>query len=505
MFKSVFSRIMSTFTVIILCCIVLLVFVVASGLFQESRQRELDSLQMSASNVGYFLERIQFYTLQSPEMVLREAGFRKYLNDVAASSGSDVIILRPNGSVVISSSDLPKMDSVFLKEEILLDVTADSNKYTVSDLGGALARKALNRFAIINDRNGNLLYLIVVTGRSGMDADFALSVTKRMILVAIWIFFAAMISVSLVSKRITDPLKQIGEASKQYAQGQFSARVRVEGKDEIAELGMAFNNMAGSLAAHEENRNTFLSNVSHDLRTPMTTISGFVDGMLDGTIPPEQHKQYLQTISGEVRRLSRLVNTLLEISRLESGKALKTSEFNLTEKARQVLISLMTKIDAKQIEVNFESGEEDEDIFVLADPDSIHQVLYNLTENAVKFTPEKGELSISIKPVKGKKALVKIRNTGDGIPAEEIPHIFERFYKSDRSRGLDKTGTGLGLYIVKTILEKHGEIISVSSKVGEATEFSFTLSLAPSRKSRIADADFVNDTPELPIDSTERK
>jgi signal transduction histidine kinase len=208
----------------------------------------------------------------------------------------------------------------------------------------------------------------------------------------------------------------------------------------------------------------------------MTTISGFVDGILDGTIPPEEHEKYLQIISAEVHRLSRLENTLLEISRLESGKGMNTSEFNLTETARQILISLMGKIEAKKLDIAFESGEDDEDVFVLADPDAIHQVMYNLVDNAIKFTQEGGTVSIGIS-AKSKKALVRVRNTGEGIPEEEISHIFERFYKSDRSRGLDKTGTGLGLYIVKTILEKHGEEISVESVVGAYTEFHFGLHL----------------------------
>ena len=287
-----------------------------------------------------------------------------------------------------------------------------------------------------------------------------------------------MIIIFLISRRITDSIKTLCSVAREYAQGRFNIRIKVNGQDEITELSRAFNNMASGLAQLEENRNTFIANVSHDLRTPMTTISGFVDGILDGTIPPEEQQRYLQTISSEVRRLSRLVNTLLEISRLESGKGMKTLDFNVTETARQILISLMGKIDSKGLEVEFEGG--DDDVFVLADPDTIHQVLYNLLDNAIKFTQEKGTISISITS-KGKKALIKVRNTGEGIPEEELSHIFERFYKSDRSRGLDKTGTGLGLYIVKTILEKHGEEISVESVVGSYTEFRFGLSLSAGR------------------------
>ena len=206
----------------------------------------------------------------------------------------------------------------------------------------------------------------------------------------------------------------------------------------------------------------------------MTVIAGFVDGIRDGTIPPEKQDYYLEIISTEVRRLSRLVNTLLEISRMQSGeRKLNITHFNVSEKARQVLLSFEKKIDAKKIEIEFNN---DEDVFVSADTDAVHQVLYNLMDNAVKFTPEKGTISVTIEK-KEKKAHIRIRNTGEGIPPEELPNIFDRFYKSDRSRGLDKTGTGLGLYIAKTNINMHGEKITCKSKQNEYTEFEFSLPL----------------------------
>jgi signal transduction histidine kinase len=240
--------------------------------------------------------------------------------------------------------------------------------------------------------------------------------------------------------------------------------------------------MAESLNHIEEVRNAFLGNVSHDLRTPMTTIAGFVDGILDGTIPEENHEYYLNIISQEVRRLSRLVNTLLEVSRLESGTELNIADFNLSETARTVLISLESKISGKNIDIDFNSG--DEDVFVTADHDSIHRVIFNLMDNAVKFTPDSGRISINVSCVsdgkKKKKALFAIRNSGEGIPKDELPNVFDRFYKTDRSRGLDKSGTGLGLYIAKTIILNHGEDLTVNSVQGEFTEFAFTLPVATS-------------------------
>lgn len=479
MFKSVFSRIMSTFSVILLISIMLLVFVVASGLYQESEEKALSELGVAANEVGFFLEGMQKLSSLPTALLLQSSNFRNNIAGVASFTDSDISVLRMDGVVAVTASELWNAGDRMLTEETVSDLVSNSRAYAHSDLNGALPKKMLNSFALIQNTAGEPIYLIVVTARSDMTSDLANSVTKRMIAVSIWIFFAAMICISLISRRVTDPIKQIGEASKEYAQGRFNVRVQVEGQDEIAELGRAFNNMATGLATHEENRNTFLANVSHDLRTPMTTISGFIDGILDGTIPPEQHQKYLQTISGEIHRLSRLVNTLLEVSRLESGRNMTMSDFNLTEKARQIVISLVGKIEAKKLDVQFEGGEED--VFVTANPDAIHQVLYNLLDNAVKFTQEAGTITVRINVLRGKKVQVCIRNTGEGIPAEEISHIFERFYKSDRSRGLDKTGTGLGLYIVKTILDKHGEDITVRSEVGSYTEFCFGLSVAAGR------------------------
>ena len=298
---------------------------------------------------------------------------------------------------------------------------------------------------------------------------------KRTILLAsAWILLAALVTIYIISQRIIDPLKKLSQAAKSFACGNFGERVYVSGQDEVAELAEAFNNMAAVLEKNEENRNTFLGNVSHDLRTPMTVIAGFVDGIRDGTIPPEKHDYYLEVISTEVRRLSRLVNTLLEISRMQSGeRKLNITHFNVSEKARQVLLSFEKKIDDKKLNIEFNN---EEDVSVSADMDAVHQVLYNLMDNAVKFTPENGLITVEIEK-KEKKAWIRIRNTGEGIPKDELPNIFDRFYKSDRSRGLDKTGTGLGLYIVKTNVNMHGEQITCKSKENEFTEFEFSLPL----------------------------
>jgi len=289
----------------------------------------------------------------------------------------------------------------------------------------------------------------------------------------LWVLIISLLAVYFISERITKPLKLMSRAAKSFAQGRFDVRVPVKGDDEIAELATAFNNMAMSLEKIEENRTTFISNVSHDLRTPMTTISGFIDGILTGAIPPEKEKHYLGIVSGEVKRLSRLVSSLLDITRLQAGdRKIVKAPFDICEMARHVLISCEDRIEEKSLEVNFNT--EFDSMSVIADHDSIHQILYNLVDNAVKFSYEKGLLEISIRQ-KDKKTFVSVKNEGKGIPKDELPLVFDQFYKSDKSRGLDKSGLGLGLYICKTVIDRHDEEIWVKSEEGAWCEFVFTL------------------------------
>ena len=232
--------------------------------------------------------------------------------------------------------------------------------------------------------------------------------------------------------------------------------------------------MAQSLEVSEKTRNTFISNVSHDLRTPITSISGFVDGILDGVIPPEKHTYYLEIVSSEAKRLSRLVATLLEVSRIQAGERKFTlAPFDICEMARQIVISFEKKIEEKKLEVEFDL--ENDNMTAVADRDAIYQIVYNLCDNAIKFSREGGLFKISITKQKNKKLLVSVYNEGQGISEADLPYVFERFYKSDKSRGLNKTGVGLGLYISKTIIDSHGEKIWVESEQNQYCRFSFTL------------------------------
>ena len=314
----------------------------------------------------------------------------------------------------------------------------------------------------------------VLSFASTVSENHLVGVTRRAVLnSSIWVMLAAVIAIYFITERIIHPLRTMTDASKKFAKGDFTQRVTVRGQDEVAELGKAFNNMAESLDSLEKMRNSFIANVSHDLRTPMTTILGFIEGIKSGAIPPEKHDYYLGVISTEVHRLSRLVSQTLDISRLESGeRKFNFTDFDVAETARLILISFEKNIDNKRLDVYFEA--EDDEVLVHADKDAIHQVLYNLCHNAIKFSKEGGKFVISISRIQGKKIRISVFDEGESIPTEDLKLVFDRFYKTDKSRGLDKSGVGLGLYISKAIMDAHEEEIWAESRDG-GTEFIFTL------------------------------
>ena len=267
--------------------------------------------------------------------------------------------------------------------------------------------------------------------------------------------------------------ESMSEAAKAMAKGDFSKRVPVTSDDEIGELAISFNGMTDSLSRLESTRRSFVANVSHELKTPMTTISGFIDGILDGTIKANEREYYLNIVSSEVKRLSRLVNNMLNIARLESEEfALKRERFDFFGLLCTIMIGQEKRIEKRSINVK---GLEDlQSVTVCCDKDLIHQVVYNLVDNAIKFTNQGGEIVFSLSQ-DSENMVFTISNTGKGIPENELPFVFERFYKIDKSRSDVKESTGLGLYIAKMIVSAHKGKISVTSKENEFTTFKIIL------------------------------
>lgn len=295
---------------------------------------------------------------------------------------------------------------------------------------------------------------------------FALAIASAAILVLVFVAIYAAV------KHLMTPVKKMTLAAKRFGSGDFSEKLYVPEDNEFGFLANSLNEMASSLEAIEENRKSFISNVSHELRTPMTTIGGFVDGILDGTIPKEKHNYYLNIVSGEVDRLARLVKSMLNISKYEAGEMEMTKKtFDLMPLLVKVLLMFETRIDEKHVEIR---GIEHGRFMVSADSDLMQQVLYNLVENAVKFVDDGGYIEFAFENRDG-SPVIRIRNSGEGLKANEISKVFDRFYKADASRGIDKTGVGLGLSIVRSIIKLHGGKILVRSEPNSFVEFEITL------------------------------
>ena len=291
-----------------------------------------------------------------------------------------------------------------------------------------------------------------------------------LLIALVGVFFALF----FITRDVTKPLSEMQEITKHYAKGDFEHQVKENYKSrDFNDFAKALNKMGYELKINEESRKSFVANVSHELKTPMTSIGGFIDGIMDGTIPPEEEKKYLGLVSNEVKRLSRMVVSMLNLSKIEAGEIqLAPTVYDVSAQLFETLLSFEKKINENNIEI--EGFEDIGSVMMRADRDLIQQVVYNLIDNAVKFTPEKGKITVFAHN-NGEITTVTIRNSGPGVSEEEIARIFERFYKVDKSRSYDTKGVGLGLYIVKTIINMHDGEIRAASKQGEYTEFSFEI------------------------------
>lgn len=278
-----------------------------------------------------------------------------------------------------------------------------------------------------------------------------------------------------LSKRITAPLREMNRVVLHMARGQFDQRVNIKTRDELGELGEAFNYMAQEVAGLDQMRKDFVANVSHDLRSPLTSIHGFVRAFLDDAIPNKQKRHYFTIMQEQTERMIKLVNDLLDMASIEAGQLeIRPVIFNLSELVRQGMARMEPEFVKKQVDVEFVS-EEAQDIHAFADPDRIDQVFVNLIQNAVQFSSPGASVEVILK--KEEQAVVSIRDYGPGIKQEDIESIWERFYKVDRAR-TKKAGTGLGLSIVKHILDLHQSPIHVKSEEGNGSIFTFMLPIA---------------------------
>ena len=401
---------------------------------------------------------------------------RKLADMASRMTDVDFLICSAQGNVLLTTDEELVGRSITIPQDIVDDILGEKALYQGrSNINGTYSVKKFAVAVPVLSSESQLVGIVLAV----MDESEIMQVWRSFIgmflMTSAIILLISFLASSVTSMRQIKPITDMVQATRAYAAGDFDVRIpELDRSDEIGELAQSFNAMADSLAETERQRRDFIANVSHELKTPMTTIAGYTDGILDGTIPPEKERKYLQIISDESRRLSRLVRRMLDISQIQSQE-MKKEDFDLCESMRLALLSMEQKITDRGLDVEADIPEDS--VMVQGVNDLIAQVIYNLLENATKFAAPGSTLYLGLTETGGDKAVVTVRNTGHTIPPEEIPLLFERFHKSDKSRSEDKDGYGLGLYVVKTILSQHKEKISVTSENG-VTSFSFTVQLA---------------------------
>lgn len=459
----------------ILCLLVAAILVIGLSFLylfdryaQDHQKQSLDDTAQSVT------ELVQSYSAT----YLNSWEFRTNLAVAARASDNDIVICNGEGVVCICMErsncehlgkrlDSDTVDTLFQGEKAKLS-KAVSTLYGDERMASAIA--------VLNN-DGSRLCIVVVSVQKAAITALTEKMLRVFLLAALLILVAALLAIPIFTRREARPIQEMAAAARQIAHGNLDVRVPTGNEnEELEELAVAFNNMTLALKNSETIRNEFVANISHELKTPMTTIAGYLDGMLDGTIPPEKYRYYMELVSTEARRLSRLVRSMLDISRLRDQgiPADQKTNFDICEAAGQALLCFEQRINQKKLNVEIDMP--DEGLMIHAAQDSVTQVLYNLIDNAVKFVNEGGTLSVRIRR-NGNIAMISVGNTGKTIPPEELPLVFDRFHKIDKSRSNDRDGWGLGLYIVKTIVLAHGEDVYVTSQDGK-TEFTFSMSLA---------------------------
>ncbi len=461
--SSIFTKLFSTYVLSSIAAF-LIFSAVLYVLFQKDLKQDfMDTLHAQHEQVVQTLN-LAYQEGQNKEAIISTLGF------ITEDDHKSIYIYGEDGDLIhlfSDSTDLFYIDSELIEE--------------------ALNGNPVNEF--VNDK-GHRIFLMVTPIESGV-IDFeekvlvialhgynsvAKSIKSMFVLAGLITTLVTTCFLFLVSKKLSAPLRNMNEVAMEYARGDFNRKLEVTGNDEIGQLADTLNHMAIELASLDNMRKEFVANVSHDMRSPLTSINGFVGAMLDGTIPHHEQKRYLYLMKDETERLIKLVNDLLDIARIEAGQvSIQPQNYNISEQIRKQIAKLEPQLTKQRLEIDIQS-DRDEDIYVFADRDRIDQVLGNLMQNAVHFSPHKGLVTVTLL-TKEKEVTISIEDQGQGIPKDQLNNIWNRFFKIDKARS-QKVGTGIGLSIVKHIIDLHGANIEVESEVGVGTKFLITLPIA---------------------------
>lgn len=474
--KSISSMYFSTTAVLLIASITVMGLIqmyLVIEYFAGERKKALSVVADVAASQNEDLARadeLQKALASRPELADR---LRKSIALISRSSSTVVMLVGSDGRLLICSEGPGcAHEQITVPASVLAKVRQDPGYFELGTLDGALEKSCYTAARAL--AGGEAGYVFASDTAEALGIFFGDMFSSFVLSAGLMLLISSVLSI-LFTNRLTGPLRRIAEAARRFGDGDFSVRVPVTGDDEVAQLSVTFNAMARNLEAIDSSRASFMGNIAHELRTPMTTIKGFIDGMLDGTIPPEMRQHYLALVSQEVGRLARLTQNMLDITKLEAGEyQVNARSYDVWETLTGVVFAAEQRIEEAGVELQ---GLAPTRTLVYADPDLVYQVVYNLFDNALKFTPKGGEIRLGVHK-NGGEVTVSIHNTGDGIAADALPFVFDRFYKEDKSRGLNTRGSGLGLHICKVLVGLSGGKIWAESTEGEFCRFSFTLPCA---------------------------
>ena len=475
MFRTVFSRMLCTYLIIVLISMLLLGLWVGQKFRVQYEQERVDAMCREAEEVNTIIAE-KYYYKDKRSVAMNE------LTVIARKYNAYIWVIDLPGNLLYIND--PERESEWSRPEnnehiqaCMEDVLAGNIIKTTGSFDEAFGNEpvmTIGRPLIVHDEIAGSIFMHTMMG----DIEASVKgIYESLFSSALMAIMLAVILVPLTARNFTKPLVQMNQVAKSYAKGDFSSRVEVKSNDEIGQLAGSFNAMARDLKGLDDMRKSFVANASHEMKAPLASMRGFLQAVLDGTIPPEEQEEYLGVVLDETKRLSSLVTDLLDLSTIESDTLqLNPTRFDINEKIRRILIMFETRIDEKnlQIEADFKQDQ----CFVQADEDKISQVLRNLIDNAIKFTPPGGAITVWVYSSK-KHAYVAVRDTGVGIPQEDLPLIWGRFYKVEKAHTPGGGGTGLGLSIIKKLVELHHCEIWCTSTPGKGANFCFTLPLAP--------------------------
>ncbi len=475
--SSVFRRYFGFTAAIVLGCMVILGLIMIIFVATQWWNDKTSALTTNAKNIIDVTKEYTYSDIENDTSVKKMLG--NMLHTISDATNSDFLIVDSSGSIILCESSINGSCAQHGSMKIPEDYMKRAQKSGFSDY---FNDKIFGRGKFVvavplgsdSDENANRGVVFAVEDAIEGLLPYILGILGVFTATSIILLGASMLIIYILCRGIAVPLDEMEEVTKHFAKGEFQHRANENYKrGYFSSFAKALNKMADELAVNEAAQKSFIANVSHELKTPMTTIGGFIDGILDGTIPEEKQRSYLMTVSTEVKRLARIVVSMLNLSKIEAGEVgLSPVDYDISKQIFDTLLTFEKRIDDKHITVC--GFEEMDSVKAHADKDLIQQVIYNLFDNAVKFTPENGKISVFAEN-KDHRTYVRIRNTGVSVSSEEISRIFERFYKVDKSRSFDVKGVGLGLYIVKTIINMHDGEISACSKEQEYTEFSFNI------------------------------